>query len=362
MGFGERFLYQAAYNAWLSRLDPEQAHGLALDFIEKLGGKVPAAPEADWRLEVRALGLRFPNPLGLAAGVDKDARAVRGWARLGFGFVEVGTVTPRPQPGNPRPRLFRLREDRALINRLGFPSDGAPAVRTRLRALPALDVPIGVNVGKNADTPLDRALDDYVEALNILAGSADFAVINISSPNTTGLRDLHQPAALTDLLRAVHPVADRAGRAGGRLPLLVKIAPDLTDSQLADVVDVVRAHEVEGVIATNSTVARPSGLHGPAATETGGLTGVPLRSLATQMVRDLRSALGPGPVIMGVGGVEDAASAFEKLQAGADLVQVYTAFVYEGPGLAGRINRGLAELLAANGLLSVSHLRGAVGV
>lgn len=356
MNFPEKMLYRAAYAAWLGRLDPERAHRLALGFVEKIGNHAPIFPETDWRLEVRALGLTFPNPIGLAAGMDKDARAVRGWARLGFGLIEVGTVTPRPQPGNPPPRLFRLREDEALINRLGFPSAGAAAVRRRLKATPPVTPPIGLNVGKNAETPLDRAVDDYVEALTLLAGCGDYAVINVSSPNTTGLRDLQAAAALTDLVRAVRPIADRAGRDRGRLPLLIKIAPDLSDEQLADLAGVVAAERLDGVIATNSTVAR-EGLRDPLAGEAGGLSGRPLRARATAIVRELRQALGPDPVIIGVGGISDGAEALERLQAGANLVQLYTALVYQGPGLAGRLNRELGELLAANGLLSLAALR-----
>ena len=356
MGIAERVLYRAAFVAWLGRLDPEQAHNLALSVVEKIGYHAPLSPEIDWRLEVKTLGLTFPNPIGLAAGVDKDARAVRGWARLGFGAIEIGTVTPRPQPGNPPPRIFRLRDDDALINSLGFPSEGAPAVRRRLLDVPPGTVPIGLNVGKNADTPLDRADDDYVEALTVLAGLGDYAAINVSSPNTHGLRDLQAGAALRDLIRAVKPVAERAGRGGGRLPLLVKIAPDLTDEQLADIAGVVHAERLDGVIATNSTLAREN-LRSPEASQEGGLSGRPLRTRSTQVVRDLRRALGPGPTIIGVGGVSDGPSVLEKLGAGADLVQLYTALIYEGPGLAGRLVRELGELLAANGLLTLAEIR-----
>lgn len=357
MNLPDQLLYRAAYNAWLSRIDPERAHGLALDLVERIGRHTPIAPESDWRLQVRVLGLTFPNPIGLAAGVDKDARAVVGWARLGFGSVEIGTVTPRPQPGNPPPRVFRLREDRALINRLGFPSAGAVEVARRLADAAGLGVPIGLNVGKNADTPIDQAIDDYGEAIRILAGRGDYAVINVSSPNTTGLRDLQAAAALTDLVRAVQPAAAGAARSGGRLPLLVKIAPDLSDEALADIVSVIRREGIDGVIATNTTVERPAGLRGDSTGETGGLSGRPLRERSTRIVREVRQALGRGPVLIGVGGIDDAASAFEKLRAGADLVQLYTGLVYAGPGLAGRITRELGEILAQNGLIALRQLR-----
>jgi len=351
----ERFLRPVLF-----RLDPEQSHELVLSMLAAVGracawtGTAPRA--GDPRLAVDVCGLRFPGPVGLAAGCDKGGRALWTWPRLGFGFVEVGTVTPRPQPGNPRPRVFRLPEDRALINRLGFNSPGARAVADRLaaaRRAGRYPVPIGVNIGKNAATPLELAADDYTRALEQLHGHADFFVVNVSSPNTPGLRALQERRAAASLLDAV---AAR-NRALGERPLFVKVAPDMTRDELEGVVDAVRGR-AHGLVATNTTVTRP-GVRSRWGNEAGGLSGAPMRRLATEAIRVLARATGGRVPIIGVGGIMSAEDAYEKIKAGATLIEVYTGFVYAGPGLPRRIAAGLARLLERDGLPT---LRDAVGV
>lgn len=314
-----------------------------------------AAAAADPRLAVDVCGLRFPSPLGLAAGCDKAARALWAWPYLGFGFVEVGTVTPRPQPGNPKPRVFRLPEDGALINRLGFNSPGAGVVAERMaaaRRTGRYPILLGANIGKNKDTPLEDAASDYLRTLERLHPHADFLVVNLSSPNTPGLRSLQAPDAAVPLLAAL---AAR-NRALGEKPLLVKVAPDMTEGELEAVADAAagRAH---GLVATNTTVRR-EGLRSPLAREEGGLSGAPLRVLATDAVRILYRATGGRLPIIGVGGIMSAEDAYEKIKAGAALLEVYTGFIYGGPGMPRRVARGLRGLLDRDGF---RHLRDAVG-
>jgi dihydroorotate dehydrogenase len=306
-------IYRRLVWPWLARLDAEMAHHLALRALE--WAPVRGGPARGGERDV--FGLRFRNPVGLAAGFDKNGVAVRSLAALGFGHVEVGTVTPRPQPGRPKPRVFRLKEEQALTNRLGFPSDGMEAVARRLEHLRERDFVLGVNVGPNADSV---GPGGFALAAKRLAPLADYVAVNVSSPNTTGLRDLQ----LEPVLEAVLPVV------GGK-PLLVKVSPDLTDDQVLRTGDVLRAFGVAGAIATNTTVR-----HGG---EQGGLSGPPLRARATEVVRLLARRL---PVV-GVGGVASARDAREKLDAGASLVQLYTGFVYEGPLLPARIVRGLVR-------------------
>jgi dihydroorotate dehydrogenase len=301
----------------------------------------------DPRLAVDVLGLRFPNPVGLAAGLDKDARAAAAFAALGLGAVEVGTVTPRAQRGNPRPRVFRLPADGAVINRMGFPSRGAPPVRAALRRTPRPlpgDAVLGVNLGKNAATPLEGAQADYVAVLDALYDQAAYAVVNVSSPNTRGLRDLQERRALEGLLRAVVTRRDSLARSTGRrLPLLVKVAPDLDWTGLGAVLEAVQASGAEGIVATNTTLSR-EGLtdpRNPYQTETGGLSGAPLRRRSTEVVRWLARETGGRLPLVGVGGISHPDHALEKLDAGAALVQVYTGLIYAGPSLPGRINRAL---------------------
>ena len=343
----------------LFRLDPEKSHDLVLTSLAAAGqvwkraGIAP--PKADPRLAVEVCGMRFPNPVGLAGGFDKAARALWAWPYLGFGFVEIGTVTPRPQPGNPRPRLFRLPEDRALINRLGFNSPGADVVAARLAAVRragAYPIPIAVNLGKNAVTPLDAAADDYVGVLERLHAHADFVVANVSSPNTPGLRTLQTGGMVTPLLDAL---AAR-NRALGEKPLFIKVAPDLTREELEAVAAAIpgRAH---GLVATNATVRR-DGLRSPHGHEGGGLSGVPVRQLATDAIRVLHRATGGRVPIIGVGGIMTADDAYEKVKAGATLLEVYTGFVYGGPGTPRRVGEGVARLLERDGFRT---LRDAVG-
>jgi len=339
----------------LARTDPESAHERTLRLLEiaqrlapgrallrLMAGRVPAQP-------VEVFGLRFLNPLGVAAGFDKDARVVRGLAALGFGHVEVGTLTPRPQPGNPRPRVFRLPADRALINRLGFPNDGVEAAVRRLRRLAAQDPEtrgfvLGVSLGKQKETPLAEAVEDYRVCLRAVYRWSDYLAVNVSSPNTPGLRELqggrYLERLLTELVREGEEQARRHGVTPR--PLLVKIAPDLTDPELETILAAVDAASVPGLIATNTTLSREGLSGGPSSAEAGGLSGRPLETRATEVVARVRELTGGRLPVIGVGGVEDAAGARRKLAAGASLVQLYTGLVYQGPGVAGRILRGIA--------------------
>jgi dihydroorotate dehydrogenase len=305
-------------------------------------------------LKQRLWGLDFPNPVGLAAGCDKDARVPDAMLGLGFGFVEVGTVTPRPQPGNPKPRVFRLDEDRAVINRMGFNSSGLDAVIARLARRNRAGI-VGVNLGKNRDSP--DATGDYEEGIRRAADFADYLVVNISSPNTPGLRDLQTRAMLDSLLRRVVAARDRTGIAA---PLLLKIAPDLTSDERHDIAEVALAAHIDGLIVSNTTIARPASLRGRHARESGGLSGRPLFSASTALLADMyRLTQGRLPLI-GVGGVGSAADAYAKIRAGANLVQLYTALAFEGPALVGRIKLGLADLLRRDGFDSVSRAVGSV--
>lgn len=301
-------------------------------------------------LERQVMGLKFPNVVGLAAGFDKDGRHIEGLAQLGFGFIEVGTVTPKPQSGNPQPRLFRLPKDRALINRMGFNNGGVDALAERLRRLRRKGLPggiiIGGNIGKNKSTPNAEAEQDYIACFEALFPWVDYFVVNVSSPNTPGLRDLQEKEPLTRLLNLLQE-KNRAQHTPR--PVLLKIAPDLSRSQLDDIVEIVRQTNLAGLIATNTTIAR-AGLLTPADTleniGAGGLSGAPLRERATEVIRYLRDSLGPNAVIIGVGGIDSPESAIEKLNAGADLVQLYSGMIYEGPGLMKRILRRMPGVIA----------------
>jgi len=317
----------------LFALDPERAHRLALAALALAGhrrvGLRDGAP-------LERMGLRFPNRVGLAAGFDKSAVAVDGLGGLGFGFIEVGTVTPRPQRGQPRPRLFRLPAADALVNRLGFPNDGAQQVARRLAARRYAGI-VGVNIGKNAATPNERAIEDYLACVRCLRGVADYLVVNVSSPNTPGLRALQAPEHLRPLLAAL-----RAELAHGRhVPLLAKLSPDLAPEELAALAALVRELGLDGVVAVNTTLARER-LPAGAAVPAGGLSGRPLAARALAAVAALRQALGPGPTIIGVGGIDSGAAARAMLAAGADLVQLYTGLIYRGPGLVRECRRALA--------------------
>jgi dihydroorotate dehydrogenase len=318
-------------------LDPEHAHRLALQ-AARLASGLPSRRIAGTPVEL--FGARFPNRVGLAAGFDKNAEAVDGLGRLGFGFIEVGTVTPRAQGGQPRPRLFRHASANALVNRLGFPNDGATAVAKRLRPRHYRGV-LGVNIGKNADTPIDRALDDYVACLRALHAVADYVTVNISSPNTAALRDLHAPERPEPLLHGLLRERDRLllGHAR-RLPLLLKVSPDLDRVALEQVARVAARVRIDGIVATNTTLRRGGALDA-AANQSGGLSGAPLHALSLETVAALRALLGPGFPIIGVGGIDSVAKALAMRDAGADLIQIYTGLVYRGPALVKRLVRAL---------------------
>jgi dihydroorotate dehydrogenase len=337
----------------LFRLDPEQIHAWTLQALRLAGAPEVGRRWLRWafdgrqELQVRAFGLSFRNPLGLAAGYDKEGEAVRALACLGFGHIEVGTVTPQPQPGNPRPRVFRLIDDEALINRMGFPSAGAEAMRKRLSRLPARrDFVVGINLGKARDTPLDEAARDYVALLHELYPCGDYFAINVSSPNTPGLRRLQSRHSLEELLASLQSERARLAQSSGvARPLLVKLAPDLTWEELDDALAALQRFEVAGVIATNTTIAR-AGLRSIRAGELGGLSGRPLRERSTAVVDYIhRHTQGQLPIVA-AGGVASARDVLEKLEAGACLVQIFTGLVYQGPGLARSI---LSDLIADRG-------------
>ncbi|TQV80990.1 quinone-dependent dihydroorotate dehydrogenase [Exilibacterium tricleocarpae] len=335
----------------LFHLDGETSHDLTLDLLgagERLGlvrpfaRPVPANP-------VTVMGLRFPNPVGLAAGLDKNGDYINAFGRLGFGFIEVGTVTPRPQSGNPRPRLFRLPEHGALINRMGFNNKGVDHLVAQVRRR-RFDGVLGINIGKNKDTPEDRALEDYRLCLERVYPWADYVAVNISSPNTPGLRDLQFGDALKSLLAGIKAEQGRLHRDSGRyVPVAVKIAPDMDETAVAAVAGVLVEEGIDGVIATNTTVDRSAVEAHPLAVETGGLSGEPLTARATEVVAMLRDAVGAKLPIIGVGGIHDGASAAAKVAAGASLVQIYTGFIYRGPEL-------IAEV--ADAVASISHSAG----
>lgn len=335
----------AFFRSLLFRLEPERAHGLTLALMRLAGALPPvrlglAACFRVAQQPVQAFGLTFPNPVGLAAGYDKDGLGWRGLSALGFGHIEVGTVTLRPQPGNLKPRLFRLVEDQAVINRMGFPGQGAEAVTRRLRGRQAGQpgqVVLGVNLGKNKDTPLEAAAEDYLHLMDIFAPLADYLTINVSSPNTVGLRQLQARQALEELLTTL--AAWRRAQAAGlgrRVPLLVKLAPDLAEAELDDALTVIQQVGVDGVIATNTTLGR-DGLRSPRASETGGLSGAPLATRSLAMLRQIVACTQGRLPVVSVGGIMTPQDAQERLDAGAALVQVYTGLVYAGPGLVKQI-------------------------
>jgi dihydroorotate dehydrogenase len=340
----------------LRMMPPEAAHRVTIRALAAglLAGR---ADIDDPVLQTRAWGLQFPNPIGLAAGFDKDAEVFMPMLRLGFGFVEVGSITPRPQPGNPRPRVFRLAEDRAVINRLGFNSAGlAQAVANLRRRAGARAGVVGVNLGKNGDS--SDAAADYAAGATAVAPVADYLVVNVSSPNTPGLRALQEAATLRVLLDAVR-AACRAAMPDRPVPLLLKIAPDLAPADRVDISRVALDGGVDGLIISNTTIDRPGGLRGRAARESGGLSGRPLFGPSTDLLREIYRLTGGQVPLVGVGGVASGADAYAKIRAGASLVQLYTALIYEGPSLVGRIKRDLASRLHADGFASVAEAVGA---
>lgn len=325
-----------------------------LELLRWLRGKPPS------NLSVRAFGHRLESPLGLAAGLDKDATAFRAFLALGFGFVEVGTVTAHAQPGNPRPRLFRLPLDRALINRMGFNNDGALATATRLSHRSPGAFALGVNIGRSKVVPNDRAVADYAECARLLAPHADYLVLNVSSPNTPELRALQQTDSLAALVKAVRDSVNRAA-SDRRVPLLVKLAPDLSDEQIDAIADLALKLELDGIIATNTTTSREGLVTPPALVDrcgAGGLSGKPLKERALQVLSRLRARVGDRLLLVAVGGVGSAEDVWQRLCAGASLVQLYTALIYEGPGLIRQIHGELSERVRAAGLGSISELCG----
>lgn len=330
--------------AVLRTLDPETAHGLAITALKTVPLPVPAAD--DPILATRIAGLDLSNPVGLAAGLDKNAEALHGLARLGFGFVECGSVTPLAQAGNPKPRLFRLSEDRAIINRMGFNNAGLDAFAAHLARRPARTV-VGANLGANKDTE-DRAAD-YVVGLKRLSGLSDYFTVNISSPNTPGLRALQGREALDDLLGRVAEARTTPA------PVFLKIAPDLTPDEVAMIVEAALTHRIDALIVSNTTLDRPDSLTSPDRAEAGGLSGAPLRDRALAVLQNAAEAAGGRLPLIGVGGIASGLDAYRRIRAGASAVQFYSALIYEGPGLVGRIKRDLAARMRADGLSSISE-------
>jgi len=329
----------------LARLDPETAHHLTIKLLQSTPTALLRTGSDDSRLAVEAFGLRFPNPLGLAAGFDKNAAVPSEMAALGLGFVEAGTITPKPQAGNPRPRLFRLTDDQAVINRFGFNNEGAVAVHQRLAFKPGPPVPLGINLGANKDSA-DR-INDYVTGIKTFADVASYFAINVSSPNTPGLRNLQSADALDDLLARVLDAREEAAAQHGRKPVLLKIAPDLSLDELDAIVRVARTRKIDGMIVSNTTVSRPETLHDKTtAEEIGGLSGQPLFALSTLMLAQTFLRVEGQFPLVGVGGIDGPEAAIAKIEAGATLLQVYTALAFQGPALITRIKLGLRDYLA----------------
>ena len=327
----------------LFSLEAETAHRLTLEALSKLNrlGLVSAATAAPAGCERNVMGIRFPNPVGLAAGLDKNGEYIDALAALGFGFIEIGTVTPRAQPGNPRPRLFRLPAARAVINRLGFNNHGVDKVVENVRNSAYRGV-LGINIGKNADTPLERAVDDYVQCLRKVFPVASYVTVNISSPNTQGLRELQQVDELDRLLAKLkHEQRNLAQGQGRRVPLAVKIAPDLDSAQITAIAGALERHAIDAVIATNTTLARDDVATLQHGTEAGGLSGAPVKTRSTTVVSELARALNGAIPVIGVGGIMTARDAKEKITAGAQLVQLYTGLIYRGPELVHECVRAL---------------------
>jgi dihydroorotate dehydrogenase len=340
----------------LHAFDPEDAHRLAIRMLQL--APLPSAPPDDQRLAVRAFGLNFLNPIGIAAGFDKNAEVPDALLRVGFGFVEVGTITPQPQQGNPRPRLFRLDADQGMINRLGFNSEGADIALKRLAARANAGGIVGINVGANRDSP-DR-IADYVSLIERFASVASYVAVNISSPNTPGLRTMQQAAVLDDLLARVIDARERVVPIAGPTPVLLKIAPDLSLSDLDDVVGIARSRRVDGMIVGNTTVTRPENSRDvKKAKEAGGLSGRPLLALANRMLAETYVRVENVFPLVGAGGIDSGTSALTKVRAGASLIQVYSGLVFRGLGLVGEIKRALLAALTGEGLNKLGDLIGA---
>ena len=344
-------IYHSILKPYMFRLDAEKAHYKTVSLF-RLGLSMPFGKSIiksmynfqSPKLERKLFGLTFKNPVGLAAGFDKDGKFYKEMSTLGFGFIEIGTVTPKPQDGNPKPRLFRLKEDEGLINRMGFNNDGVDAMVERLKKFKPKDVILGGNIGKNKVTPNDEAINDYVICFEKLFDHVDYFVVNVSSPNTPGLRDLQDKGPLTAILSKLMSL--NSAKSNPK-PILLKIAPDLTDSQLDDIIDIVADTKIDGVIATNTTISRADLKTSDARIKeigNGGLSGKPVESRSTEVIAYLHTKSKGAFPIVGVGGIDGAKAAKEKLDAGASLVQVYSGFVYQGPELIKKINKELAKL------------------
>jgi dihydroorotate dehydrogenase len=337
-------MYKSLIRSLLFKFDPEVVHYFTFDFL-KIIFKIPGTKTLvksmyqlnDTRLEREVFGLKFKNPVGLAAGFDKDAKLYKELDAFGFGFVEIGTVTPKPQPGNEKKRIFRLKEDEAIINRMGFNNEGVEAAVKRLKS--NKDVLVGGNIGKNKITPNEDAVSDYMFGFEALFDYVDYFVVNVSSPNTPNLRALQEKKPLTELLKTLQNKNEQKPKPK---PILLKIAPDLTDSQLLDIIDIITETGIAGVIATNTTIARGD-LKSANKDEMGGLSGRPVKNRSTEVIRFLAEKNNKAFPIIGVGGIHSAEDALEKLDAGASLVQLYTGFIYEGPGLIRKINKKILE-------------------
>lgn len=351
-------IYRSLVRRLLFSLPPETAHEFALHSLAWLPSGLLTKRYSN---PIDLFGLTFPNPVGLAAGFDKNGIALRSLAALGFGFIEAGTVTYHPQPGNPRPRLFRLAEDRALINRAGFNNEGAAAFVKRVEQQRP-DCVLGVSIGKSKVTPLEEANEDYLKSFELVYGVADYIAVNVSSPNTPQLRELQQAEQLTSLLSALQTRGrELESRHEKRVPLLVKVSPDLAHNELEMIVDVIKQLRIEGIIATNTTVNRDNlqtEVQQITKIGAGGLSGRPLKSVATRIIAQLYKLTAGRVPLIGVGGIFNADDAWEKISAGASLVQLYTGFIYEGPGIVRQINEGLSQILAREGFAS---LEAAVG-
>ena len=341
----------ALSRALLFRMDPEAAHDFTIDMLARTQNTPLACAYSNTRVDdpVTLAGLRFPNRVGMAAGLDKNARCIDGLGAMGFGFVEVGTVTPLAQPGNPKPRMFRLPEANALINRMGFNNEGLDAFianvqRATFRKKNGTPLLLGLNIGKNAATPIEGATDDYLIGLTGVYPHADYVTVNISSPNTKNLRALQSDEALDALLGAIAAKRESlAQQHGKRVPIFVKIAPDLDENQVKVIAATLQRHGMDGVIATNTTLSREAVSGLPHAEETGGLSGTPVLEMSNRVIRQLRAALGQGYPIIGVGGIFSAADALGKIAAGADLVQIYTGLIYKGPELVKEVAQALRQ-------------------
>lgn len=342
-------MYRLLVRPVLFLFDPEAIHHFTFRFL-KIGLGVPGIgalvsvfyKTSNPKLKRKLFGLEFANPVGLAAGFDKDAKLIDELAAFGFGFIEIGTLTPKPQPGNDRPRLFRLRKDEAIINRMGFNNEGVEAAVTRLRNRKS-KVIVGGNIGKNKVTPNEQAFDDYAACLKTLDPYVDYFVVNVSSPNTPGLRELQEKEPLRKLMSDIKALSLQQPKPK---PILLKIAPDLTNEQLNDIIDILKSTKADGVIATNTTISRANLKASSTQLEqigNGGLSGKPLTKRSTEVIQYLRAGLGADFPIIGVGGIMSAADAIEKIQAGANLIQLYTGFIYEGPGLIKDINKALLK-------------------